>query len=1034
MEQVHHNHDSACEAHMKGMPVGSELPVTTEKIRLYSSITKQRLYLLLALMILPLVVFSQGRITGKIYDESGTTLPGVSITVQGTLRGTTTDTDGNYSIEVNPTEVIVFSMVGMVSQSILVGSQTMINVTLLPETTSLNEIVVIGYGTQRAKDLTAPVMTVKGESLARQVSSNAMQALQGKASGVQIINSGVPGRGPSVKIRGVGSIGDYANPLFVVDGTFVDNIDFLSSSDIDDLTILKDASAAAIYGVRAANGVILVTTKRGKSSAPSISYDGYFGFQIPVNILELATKEQYAQVLNEANANTTGYIPKDPDNYPTSTDWYEELIRPAPMSNHSFDISGYSDKTNYSFGGSYLFQDGIMDTKNQYQRINLRARIDQNVNEYLKIGINSINSRYVQYNPNEGAFFSAFVNPPVYPVYDEANTEAYPVKFGSPQTYGFGNQYGNPVASAYYQESFEKGNKLIFSAYAELYPVKDKLTFKISYNQDMNFYTPRNYTPAFNVGGSQGVRKSTLSKTSGMSSKQILDNLLTYTNTYGGHSITVLLGQSTRIERYEFLSGSAQDVPGIDDQSKYIVTGSFRDRNAWDGGARFHGASFFTRGTYNFESKYLATLTFRADGSSKYQQKWGYFPSLGLGWNLTEEDFMKGQNWFSFLKARASWGLLGNDNVPSNSAVTLGQAGPANSGVFGEILIDGIGAQTVLQNFLEWEVVSEFNLGFDFISDRTNLSGDLDFYHRTTNNVVFYAPIATGGGVAELLANNGKVLNAGIELMLNWHDEIAENLTYSISFNATTIHNRVLELAGRDFIPGALVRGNFTTRTSVGYPIGSFFGYEIESVYSSESQALLDPVSQTIKNKGFFKYKDQNDDNIIDNADKVHLGSAIPWLITGFDFTTNYRKFDFSVSLYGQIGNKILNAKRMIRDVFADGNYDADFVENRWTEDNKSEKYPSAQAYNYSFTQQANDFFVEDGSFFRIQNIQIGYTTNKIRYVPKFRVFISAQRPFTFFTYKGFTPEIGGSPISAGVDNSVYPMQAILTMGFKANF
>jgi TonB-linked SusC/RagA family outer membrane protein len=1034
MEQVHCYRESLRGKSLESMSRITDLTSTPGKAKEIFATIRYRIYLITLFLTLPLLIFSQARITGKVFDEDKTTLPGVSIIVQGTLRGTTTDSDGNYFIEAGPNEILVISMVGMVSQSILIGNQTLINVTLLPETTALDEIVVIGYGTQRAKDLTAPIMTVKGDNLARQSSSSAMQALQGKASGVQIINSGVPGRGPSVKIRGIGSIGDYANPLFVVDGAFVDNIDFLSSSDIEDLTILKDASAAAIYGVRAANGVILVTTKRGKTSEPTISYDGYFGIQVPVNILGLATKEQYVKVLNEANTNTTGYVPKNPDDFPTSTDWYQELIRPAPMSNHSFDISGFSEKTNYSFGGSYLYQEGVMDTKNQYQRMNLRARLDQNVNEYLKVGVNTINSSYNQYSPNEGAFFSAFVNPPVYPVYDPANEAAYPVKFGSPQTYGFGNQYGNPIAAAYYPENFEKGNKLIFSTYAEVYPIKDKLTFKISYNQDLSSYTPRNFTPAFNVGGSQGIRKSTLTKTSGSSSKQIVDNLLTFTDRNGDNNYSVLLGQSTRIERFEYLSGSAQDVPGFDDQSKYIVTGSFRDRNAWDGGGRFHGVSFFTRGTYSYNSKYLATFTFRADGSSKYQQKWGYFPSLGLGWNLTQEEFMKGQQWFSYLKARASWGLLGNDNVPANSAVTLGQAGPGSSGVFGDILVDGLGAQTVLQNFLKWEVVSEFNLGFDFTSKNSNLSGDLDFYHRTTNNVVLFAPIATGGGVAELLANNGKVLNAGIELMINWRNEITEELSYNISFNATTIRNRVLELEGRDFIPGALVRGNFTTRTTVGHPIGSFYGYEIETVYKSESEALLDPVSQTIKNKGFFKYKDQNDDNIINDADKVHLGSAIPWLITGLDFTANLRQFDFSISLYGQFGNKILNAKRMIRDVFADGNYDADFVDNRWTEENKSDKYPSSQAYNYSFTQQANDFFVEDGSFMRIQNIQLGYTTKKIGFIPMFRVFLSAQRPFSFFTYNGFTPEIGGSPISSGVDNSVYPMQAIYTLGFKANF
>jgi TonB-linked SusC/RagA family outer membrane protein len=996
---------------------------------------KYRLTLLIPILILQsFISFSQVRVTGTVVDERNDPLPGVSVIVQGTTRGTSTDLDGNYSIDVNPSEILDFSMIGMVGQSYLVGDKTIINVILSQETTSLEEVIVIGYGSQKAKDLTAPIVRVKGEDLALQSTSNAMQAMQGKAAGVQIINSGVPGRGPSVKIRGIGSIGDYANPLFIVDGVFVDNVDFLGSSDIEDLVVLKDASAAAIYGVRAANGVILITTKSGKKGEPIISYDSYFGFQTPVNIMPLATKDQYVAVLNEANAELTGYVPRDPNNYPTSTDWYKELVRNAPMSNHSIDISGASEKTSYSMGGSYLFQDGIMNAQNQYQRLNLRIRVDQDVNDYLKIGFNNILSRYDQYSPNEGAFFGAFVNPPVYPVYDPNNEEAYPIKFGSPQTHGFGNQYGNPFAAAYYPEHFEKGNKIVFSTYAELKLIKDKLTFKFSYNQDLGNYTPQSFTPEFNVGGSQGVKNSSLVKTFGNSNKQIIDNLLTFNNRIGDHNFSILLGQSSRIERGNYLAGSALNVIGLDEQSKYLITGSYKNRFAWDGGTRYHGLSYFTRGTYNYNSKYLLTLTFRADGSSKYQKKWGYFPSIGLGWNLTQEDFMKDQQLFSFLKARASWGMLGNDNVPSNSTQILGQSGPGSSGIFNDVLIDGVGAQTVLQNFLRWEVVSEFNFGFDFVSSSTKLSGDLDFYHRTTNNVVFYAPIATGGGVAELLANNGRVLNAGVELMLNWNDKINDNFSYNIGFNATSVYNRVLELGGRDYIPGAYIRGNFTTRTAVGHPIGAFFGYEIDGVYKSESEALQDPVSQTIKDKGFFKYKDQNGDNIIDEKDKVYLGSAIPWLISGIDLGLNYKKFDVSLAIYGQVGNKILNAKRMNRDIFSDGNYDQDFVENRWTSDNQSDSYPSAQAYNFSYTQQANDFFVEDGSFVRIQNIQIGYTTKGIMQIKMLRVYISAQRPYTFFTYNGFTPEIGGSPISAGVDNSVYPMQAIYSLGLKANF
>ncbi len=984
-------------------------------------------------LINPLVLNAQVlTISGTVVDKHNESIPGVTIHVKNTNLGTITNMDGQFSIETDLNSILVFSMVGMETQEYLVNSTQPVSITLLEDVKQLDEVVVIGYGSSKSKDLTAPIVSIKGSELSKQVTANPMQALQGKVAGVQVINSGKPGGESTVKIRGVGSIGDYAKPLYVVDGVFVDNIDFLSTNDIESLTVLKDASSAAIYGVRAANGVILVTTKKGISEVPLINYDGYAGLQMPVNIMPLATKDQYIELYNEANTNTTGFVPKNADSYPTSTDWYKELVRNALIHNHNLDVSGASENTSYSFGLNYYFQEGIMNATNNYERVNVRARIDQKVNRWIKVGFNTVYSNFNKQLPNEGtAFFGAYVNPPVYPVYDETNLSAYPVKFGSPQSYGYGNQYGNPVAAAYYYDNYEKGYKFLLNGSVDITLIENKLSFKTSYNQDLNNWNNRNYTPEFYVGGSQGVRKSSLTKTFGNSSNTIFDNLLTYINQTGQHSYTLLLGQSVRIEKHSSLSGFALDVPGYDEASKYLRNGSYKDRNAWDDPGLYHGASYFGRVTYNYNDKYLASLTFRADGSSKYQEKWGYFPSIGAGWVLSQENFMKSSKTFQFLKVRASWGLLGNDNVPSNSTFTLGTTGAASSGIFGDELVDGVGAQTVFQNYLQWEVVDEFDFGVDFRTLNNKLFGELDYYRRVTHHVVFYTPIATGGGVANLLDNNGNVLNSGVELNLSYNDKINNDLSYHVGMNLTTIHNEVLTLQGRDYIPSGYVRGNYTKRTQVGQPIGSFYGYEIDGVYASESEALRDPVSQAIKDKGFFKYKDQNGDNVIDEQDKVFLGSAIPWLIAGVDFGINYKQFDFSLSLQGQIGNKILNAKRMNRDVFVDGNYDQDFYENRWTNDNKSDSYPSAEAYNYSFTQQSNDFFVEDGSYIRIQNVQIGYTTTKIKSVQNLRVYLSAQRPLTLFSYNGFTPEISGSPIESGIDNSVYPMQAIYTFGVK---
>ena len=995
----------------------------------------KRLATIFLLCLMSSALFAQNiQVQGTVLDNEGYPQIGAGAFQKGTSNGTVTDLDGRYSLSVPADAVLVYSFQGFSDVEEAVNGRETIDVTMNLDSQFLEEVVVVGYGVQKSKDLTAPIVTVKGDALSKQAAANPMSALQGMVAGVQIIQSGAPGAGPSVKVRGVGSIGDYASPLYIVDGTFVDNIDFLSNNDIESLTVLKDASAAAIYGVRAANGVVLVTTKKGSHDHLSVSYDGYAGVQVPVNIMKLCNTEQYVELLNLANSNTIGWTDRNAADYPGSTDWYKELVHPAATTSHALDFSGASDKTNYSVGLSYLYQDGIMNhSNNDYNRINIRARLDQQMTSWLKVGINSVFSRYSKHNYNGNAFYQAFINPPVYNVYNESNEAAYPEKFDSPQLYGFGNAYGNPVAFAKYCDDSDKGFKEVLSAYAEFSILPSKLSFKISYNLDYSQWDQQNYTPESYVGGSQGTSVSVLSKTFGYGVNQILDNVLTYTDRKGRNDFSVMLGQSTRSQFSSWLNGRVNSVPDFDDQSKYLVNGSYKNQTATDGASRYNGLSFFARGTYNYDGRYLATLTFRADGSSKYQQKWGFFPSIGLGWNISDEAFMKNQNVVDYLKLRASWGMLGNDNVPANSIVTVGSTGVGSSAVFGDTLVDGMGAQTVYQNFLRWEVVNEANVGLDFGFLDNRLTGELDLYNRVTDNVVFEAPIATGGGTVNLLANNGKVLNQGIELSLNWADKAGE-FSYKLGMNATFNRNRVLELEGRDYIPGASVAGNYATRTMVGYPIGAFWGYEIDGVYASEGQALRDPVSQTIKDAGYFKYKDQNGDNVINEEDKTYLGSAMPWMVLGINFGFNWKNLDFSILLNTQVGNKILNAKRMQRGTFTDANYDLDFYKNCWRDDNKSNVYPSPEAASTSFIQQANDFYVEDASFFRIQNVQLGYSFTGMKWAKSIRLYISAQRPLSLFRYNGFTTEIGGSPISSGIDSSVYPMQAIYTAGVNFNF
>ncbi len=992
-----------------------------------------------------LAAYAQEVITvkGTVLDEQG--LPQISAGVfeKGTSNGTVTDLDGLYTIKVPSDAVLVFSFYGFQDLEVPVGGRTVIDVTMLPDHLLLDEVVVVGYGTQKSKDLTAPIVNVKGAELAKQTAANPMSALQGMVSGVQITQSGAPGAGPSVKVRGVGSIGDYASPLYVVDGAFMDNIDFLSANDIESLTVLKDASAAAIYGVRAANGVILVTTKKGASGKVRVAYDGYVGLQVPTNILPMANAEQYIQMYDLANPDDpfdTVYDVKALSG--ESTDWYRTLVRNALTHSHSVDLGGGSENTNYSAGLSYFYQDGIMNyCKNDYNRLNFRGRLDQTLTSWLKMGFNTVVSRYKRNNPNSGVYYQAFVNPPVYGVYNEQNTEAYPIDFDSPQRYGFAAAFGNPAASAYYFNNSDNGVKTVFSAYLEASILPEKLKFKTAYNLDFSFADQQSYTPEHKVGGSQGTSVSTLNKTYSYGLYHILDNTLTYSDRVGSHAFTAMLGQSTRMQYNAWLIGTAHSVPDYDAASRYLVNGSYKNQNASDGASRYNGLSFFARGTYNYKEKYLATVTLRADGSSKYQEKWGFFPSVGLGWNISDEDFMKGSP-FDFLKLRASWGMLGNDNVPANDINIAGTSGVDSSAVFGDTLVDGMGAQTVYQNYLKWEVVTETNVGADFALFGSRLSGELDWYRRVTDRVVFHAPIATGGGVATLLANNGRVLNTGVEFSLKWADTVGEGFSYNVGMNATFNHNEVLALEGRDNIPGGYVNGVASTLTQVGYPIGAFWGYKVDGVFQSKKDSIAEGVPvQSSTGAGYFRYhdyagaEDGGPDGKISEDDRVYLGSPVPWLMLGLNLGFSWKGLDFSMVMNANIGNKIFNAKRLNKQVFPAGNYDYDFYIHAWSKDQPSDTYPSPKALTSGLMAQSNSFWIEDGSMFRIQNVQAGYTFRNVFGGGSIRVYLSAQRPLTLFGYNGFTTEIGGSPIATGIDSSsVYPMQAIYSAGVNLNF
>ena len=1005
---------------------------------------KQILTFLLALLISPAVMFAQATKTvkGTVIDQDNQPVIGATVKVNGTTISTATDFDGCYELKNVPENAVIsYSFIGMKSKDVRLDGRSTVNVTLLEDTQNLEEVVVIGYGAAKAKDLTAPIEVVKGEELIVQPTSSPMAALQGKVPGVNIVNSGTPGAGPKVTIRGNGSFGD-TSPLYVVDGMFYDNIDFLNNADIQEMSVLKDASASAIYGVRAANGVVIITTKKGRrNQGAQITYNGYVGIQKATNVLEMCNSHEYATMLMEANPDAYRHMfeksiaefggDMETLTFNADTNWYDEMLRTAVITNHSLNISGGSNNAIYSVGMSYLSQDGIMDVENYYRRMNFRASLDFDATSWLKVGFNGVFSNSQQQLPNNAAWQKAFNTPSILPVYDERRgDDVFPTKYADPNQVGLNNNFYNPVAFADYYDSRNDNYQVLSNFYAQLNIIPDRLNIRTSYSYDYSAIRGNTFLPTYYVGQNQQRNTTQLTKTDTNYNKWIWDNTATYNQRWDAHSFTGMLGVSMRQERYNMLSGTATNVPEGADEWKYLVLGNKEGSTVTDDGWRYRGLSYFTRLNYSFDDRYMLMFTFRADGSSKYNDKWGYFPSVGAAWTITNEEFMADQKAFDYLKLRASWGKLGNDKIAAS-------AGFANVNVVQAVFgtnnpLDGY-KNTSNFSWLGWEVVNETNVGLSLATLRNRLSADIDWYYRMTENAVIspMIPMTTN----TIAGNFGEVLNSGIDLSLNWNDKINKDFSYNIGFNLGWLHNEVKSLKGDlNYIKdgGKVVQ-------MVGEKMNSYYGYKVVGIYQTAEECANDPIAVANNlQPGDFKYQDVNGDDKIDGQDKQVLGSYIPDITYGFNLGFQYKNFDFALSTYGQAGGELWNRKRALRYAQSDYNFDKAQFENRWTGAGSTNEHPSAAAlirnWNVSDSNNAS-YFVEKSNYFRIQNITLGYSFKNIKMgnytMPGIRLTLTADRPFTTFKCNSFTPELSDA---AGWDTEVYPLTATYTFGVQIDF
>jgi len=975
-------------------------------------------------------------IRGVVSDGADkTTLPGVSVLVKGTQIGTQTDATGKYAISAPANATLVFSYIGYNPTEMQVNNRTVINVELASSSQQLEQVVVVGYGTQKKIDVTGSVASLKGEEISKQASVNPVSALQGKVAGVSITNNGTPGKAPQITIRGTGTIYGNTNVLYVVDGVWYDDINFLNPADIANISILKDASSQSIYGVRAANGVVLVTTIRGKKGDPTVNYNGYIGTQRVTNAVEMTNASEYATAVNEAYA----LLKKDPlfpnTNLGAGTDWYKQVLRSAMVNNHQVSINGGTEKSTYNLSLGYLDQDGIVE-KNNYKRYTARLSHEIQVLENLKVGYNVTGSSSNSKDAPTTVFRALFSASPVVPVFNPDGS------YGDPNAFNLGNGSNvNPQATIDFANSITKNYKVTGNVYAELKFAKH-FTFKTSAGGDFGQEENRNYTPKYFATTAQNSNISTLAIKRIETRNYILENTLSYDNKWADHSLTVLAGQTAQRYKSYTLEGSAQNVPFSSEGDLYVSLGNADGRLIKDSGTLNTATSYFGRVNYSFQSKYLLNASLRADAASQFyggSDLWGYFPSIGAGWVISNENFMKNQTVFSNLKLRGSWGKVGNAGVPINpTTLTVNQAAQLVA-IIGGIPQTGASVTTIVPPALFWERSAGTDVGLEmgFLSDRLKI--EADYYNRKTEQAIFDIPVlgSLGTSNGKLIGNQADFRNRGYELSATWSDKTEGGLVYTISGNAGINNNKVLNVtSGTNAIDaggGGLNNAVLPTRTIAGYPIGMFYGYKVGGVFQTVEEAAAS--GQSGATAGDLKYIDQNGDGFIDGKDKVMLGNPNPKYTYGVNTNFAYKNFDLTLDIQGVAGVDVFNANLGSR--FGNENYVKEFFDKRWNGAGSSNTYPSANLANNN-NNQSNSFYVESGAYVRLRNIQLGYNlpqslVSKWK-MQKLRVFANAQNALNFFGYRGFSPEVGGTPTNTGVDINVYPLYATYNLGVNLTF
>ncbi len=1000
--------------------------------------------------------FAQTQITGNVKDENGQGLPGVNVILKSSTIGTVTDVNGDFSIANLPSDGILdFSFIGYISQEIKIAGNNIINVSLLPDVTSLEEVIVVGYGTQKKSVLTAPISKVDAKDLGGFSVPRVDQMLQGQIAGVTIkSSSGQPGSGMNIFIRGIGTNGDNS-PLIIVDG-MVTNDGILSSlnpADIESVEVLKDGAASAIYGARSANGVILVTTKKSKVGKANFNYSSNYGLQQPWRTPQMLNSSQYVDLIREKYTNGNSTLPvgfPDQNTIQNNTDWMGEIFQPAKTQSHQLSISKGTEGSSFLASFSYFNQQGVIaPDKSNLKRLTARVNSEQKINDFLSFGQNLFVLHSTKNSIPENSEFGtpigdALVYDPTTAVSDQNAT------FGFAQSPYVQKEYINPLSRIFVSNRTDQQDEITGNAYFKITPIKN-LTFKTDLGVDYIFYTGKGFTPAYNFTPAFFNTVNDIFQYESKAYRWQWENYLNYTKSIGKHNADIIVG-TTAQQRYDGtgFSGSSSGVQ-IEQQLNpnfWYITGTpdSLQRASSSSVEKKALQSYFARINYNYDEKYLLTLSLRRDGSSQFgsNNRYGYFPAASAGWIISKENFFP-QTALNFMKVRTSYGVNGNDRItPLAYAATIQRTGDYPFGKPGnQTIYNGQSSSYNPNPNIKWEQSKQFDIGLELGLWNDRLTLELDYYTKTTSGLLMAPTIPDYIGTGAGTANVGEIVNKGFEMEANYRASAGE-LKMQFKLTASTLKNNVTRVTGDGYIDGYTwpIRNTVITRMEVGRPVGFFRGYKTDGIFQSTNDVFgyinsSGDLVQPDAKPGDLKFVDVNGDGKIDSKDITEIGK--PWadFMFGFNANLNYKQFDLKILFAGSIGNDLYRSYE--RQDVPNNNYQAEWLDH-WSETNTTGSYPRVTTKDTNNNTRASDFYVEDGSFVRLRNLQFGYSLpsallTKLT-LSSLRIYASFDNLLTFTKYTGFDPEIGtsGSILDTGIDKGFYPQMKTMALGLNLSF